>query len=136
MTTSDPAAGQPPESPLPGWRWMRVCDAGALPEGGEGLRFAWHDHRGAERPGFVVRFEGAPKAYVNACRHVPVELDFPEGRFFDDTGLYLVCSTHGAMYDAADGRCVAGPCAGEQLEQIESCEQDLAVWVLTNGKGR
>lgn len=135
MTNASSAAGAPPESPLPGWRWLRICDTTSLAEGGEGQRFAWRDLRGAERPGFLVRFEGTPQAYVNACRHVAVELDFPEGRFFDDTGLYLVCSTHGAMYDAGNGHCVAGPCAGEQLERIESCEHDGGIWVLTNGKG-
>jgi len=41
-----------------------------------------------------------------------MELDWLAGQFFDGDGETLLCSTHGAAYDPAGGRCVGGPCAG------------------------
>jgi len=32
--------------------------------------------------------------------------------FFDSTGQYLMCSTHGAMYRPQTGECRGGPCRG------------------------
>ena len=60
-------------------------------------------------PAFVIRYDGTVYAYVNRCAHVSVELDWIEGEFFDLTGLYLICSTHGATYLPESGRCVARP---------------------------
>jgi nitrite reductase/ring-hydroxylating ferredoxin subunit len=119
---------QPSEQLGKGWRWQAVCASGELLEGGDGVRF--------EVPGatealqaFAVRADGVVRAYLNRCSHVPVELDWQPGRFFDDSGLYLVCATHGAMYDAVDGRCVGGPCAGRGLAALHACEQGGTVWV-------
>jgi nitrite reductase/ring-hydroxylating ferredoxin subunit len=33
------------------------------------------------------------------------------GAFFDDSRRYLICATHGAMYEPRSGHCVAGPVA-------------------------
>jgi len=40
------------------------------------------------------------------------ELDWQPGEFFDIAGVYLVCSTHGAIFEPNSGLCVAGPCRG------------------------
>lgn len=123
-----PAAGEPPP-PAPGWRWQAVCASGALRDGGDGVRFELAAPGSPPLPAFVVRFEGRPRAYLNRCSHVPVELDWQEGRFFDDSGLYLVCSTHGAHYRAADGACAGGPCRGRPLSALQACEAGGTVWV-------
>ncbi len=78
---------------------------------------------------FVVRSAGLVHAYLNQCRHIPVELDWEPGRFFDSSGLYLVCATHGATYRANDGVCIEGPCTGRRLQALEAVEFDGAVWV-------
>jgi nitrite reductase/ring-hydroxylating ferredoxin subunit len=72
------------------------------------------DYVGAQAPAFVVRFRGRVVAYLNRCGHMPMELDWREGVFFDSEGRDLLCSTHGAAYDAASGSwpaaaAVAGP---------------------------
>ncbi len=111
--------------------WRIVCDSTDLVERGEGLRFDWEGGRDGGRPlpAFLLRHAGRVVAYVNQCAHVPVELDWLPGRFLDDTGDYLICATHGAMYRPADGHCVSGPCRGRRLQPIECDEVDGKVWV-------
>jgi len=84
-----------------------ICGSDALAEGGLGVRFDWAP-AGGQGKGFVVRHEGAARAFVNRCPHMGVELDWLPGEFFDETGLYFVCSTHGAIFEPATGLCVAG----------------------------
>lgn len=104
--------------------WIDVCGSGELAEGGDGVRFEWgaSDEEGRSVPAFVVRFDGRPRAYLNRCAHVAMELDWLPGRFFDDAGLYLICATHGAMYEPDSGQCVAGPCRGAALVALR-CEE-------------
>lgn len=94
-----------------------LCMSTDLPEGGKGVRFTvdWH---GQPMPAFVVRHQGKPHAFLNQCGHVPVELDWQEGDFFDADGVYLICATHGALYSPQDGRCVTGKCSGKGLTSL------------------
>lgn len=98
-----------------------ICDSDQLEEGGLGVRFDV-DWYGERAPAFVVRFDGAARAYLNRCGHVPVELDFNPGEFFDDSGLYFVCATHGALYAPESGACMGGPCNGRGLVKLDVCE--------------
>ena len=99
-----------------------ICASAELAEGGRGVRFDWALAGGAGK-GFAVRHDGAPRAFVNRCPHLGVELDWQPGEFFEETGLYLVCSTHGAIFEPSTGLCVAGPCRGARLEAIGVAEQ-------------
>ena len=100
-----------------------ICQSGELIEGGRGIRFEFA-LRGVPRSAFVVRYDGAPRGFLNQCAHVPVELDWQPGQFFDSDGLYLVCATHGAMYDPASGACAGGPCSGRGLIPVAVAERD------------
>ncbi|CAJ93659.1 Ferredoxin subunit of nitrite reductase or a ring-hydroxylating dioxygenase [Cupriavidus necator] len=114
------AAGQAP---------VRLCAAEDLEEGGLGVRFSVAlDQR--EIGAFVVRFDGAAHGYLNQCAHVPMELDWQEGRFFDASGLYLMCATHGAVYAPDSGECVGGPCRGASLAKLRIEERDGQVYWL------
>lgn len=106
-----------------------ICASAALREGGDGVRFEVGSGV-ARRAAFVVRFEGLPRAYLNECAHVPTELDWLEGQFFDEQKRLLVCATHGAMYDPASGRCVAGPCRGASLRRLAVEEREGGVFLL------
>ncbi|MFT3803384.1 MAG: Rieske 2Fe-2S domain-containing protein [Burkholderiaceae bacterium] len=130
----DRAPALPPtaDGSPPGWAWQPVCESARLVERGAGVRFAWSGQGRADWPAFVVRVDGRPSAFLNRCAHVPVELDGEPGRFFDDAGLYLVCATHGACYDAGNGVCVAGPCRGKRLNALDATEHDGQVWILMN----
>ena len=108
-----------------------ICAASALEERGAGVRFMIL-RDGIERPAFVVRYDGRPHAYINACAHVAVELDWLEGAFFDTERRYLICATHGATYEPDSGRCIAGPCRGARLTPLEVIERDGDV-VLIEG---
>ena len=86
-----------------------ICASAALVEGKAGVRFALAS-RGGEEKGFAVRHGGQACAFVNSCPHIGTELDWQPGEFFEESGLYLVCSTHGALFEPRTGFCVAGPC--------------------------
>lgn len=106
-----------------------ICTSEALQEGGDGIRFDWEGPQG-RCPAFVVRHAGVPRAYVNRCAHIAVELDLVAGQFFDLTGHYLVCAMHGAHYEAASGVCELGPCKGARLEPVPVEERDGGVYWL------
>ncbi len=65
-------------------------------------------------------------AYLNRCSHVAMELDFQPDRFFDDSGQWLLCATHGAVYRPDTGECAGGPCRGG-LVKIALSERDGVV---------
>jgi nitrite reductase/ring-hydroxylating ferredoxin subunit len=106
-----------------------VCASDQLQEGGCGMRFLV-EHNGHIGPAFAVRHAGRVFAYLNRCAHRLVELDWQEGEFFDAEQRYLVCATHGALYDPVSGGCVGGPCVGATLTAIPVHEVDGAVWLV------
>ncbi len=61
---------------------------------------------------FAIRYLGQVHAYLNRCSHVPMEMDCQPNHFFDFSKTWLICSTHGALYDPCTGRCRMGPCRG------------------------
>ncbi|RZT41626.1 Rieske (2Fe-2S) protein [Cupriavidus agavae] len=107
----------------------RLCDTAALADGGAGVRFAV-SLNGREVGAFVVRYDGVAHGYLNQCAHVPMELDWQEGQFFDSAGLYLMCATHGATYAPDTGLCVGGPCRGAALAKLRIEEREGAVYWL------
>jgi len=106
-----------------------ICASAELAEGGRGVRFAVGEGEGAAC-GFAVRHGGEVRAYLNRCPHMGTELDWQPGEFFDIVGLYLVCATHGALFQPATGFCVAGPCRGASLERLATREDDGRVLLL------
>jgi nitrite reductase/ring-hydroxylating ferredoxin subunit len=107
-----------------------ICASAELAEGGSGVRFELEPGAHFTPGGFAVRAFGSVRAYVNRCPHAGSELDWSPGEFFDDSGLYLVCSTHGALFEPGSGRCVAGPCRGASLEPLQVVERDGQVILL------
>lgn len=105
-----------------------ICLSEDLLDGGKGLRFALPE-LGEDVTGFAVRFQGKVYAYVNRCAHIPIELDWNHGDFFDITGQYLICATHGAHYRPETGFCVLGPCRGQALEALSVKEQAQQVLI-------
>jgi nitrite reductase/ring-hydroxylating ferredoxin subunit len=93
-----------------------ICGSDALVDGGTGVRFPVLAF-GDEATGFVVRHGGKVYGYLNRCAHVPVELDWFKGEFFESSKLYLMCSTHGAIYVPETGVCAGGPCRGGKLRR-------------------
>lgn len=77
---------------------------------------------------FAVRFEGQVYAYLNQCAHVPMEMDMLPNRFFDHSGQWLTCATHGAMYDPRTGACRGGPCRGGLVAIATSEHSGTVYW--------
>jgi nitrite reductase/ring-hydroxylating ferredoxin subunit len=59
-----------------------------------------------------------------------VELDWQEGDFFDLTGHYIICATHGAHYEPTSGMCVMGPCKGKTLQPLHVVERDGSIYLI------
>ncbi len=104
-----------------------ICESSELAEGGKGVRFPV-TAGGEDWTAFVVRYAGAPHAYLNRCAHVPMELDWNPGEFFESSGLYLMCATHGALYEPDTGRCAGGPCRGGRLRKLRTIEKDNKIF--------
>ena len=96
-----------------------VCKRDALLDGGVATRFTIALFEPArDTPCFVVACDGDVYAYVNSCPHRGTELDWQPGEVFEETGLYLMCATHGALFEPRSGLCVAGPCHGARLQSV------------------
>lgn len=106
-----------------------ICARQELQESGRGVRFEV-TRAGEVQPAFVIRYAGKPRAYLNRCGHLPVELDYQPGDFFDVSRLYLICATHGALYDPATGACRGGRCNGRGLTPLHVVEEDDAIYLL------
>jgi len=107
-----------------------ICERAQLVDGGVAVRFSI-EFDGRALPAFVVAYDGEVHAYVNRCPHQGTELDWQPGQMFDDSGLYLVCATHGALFAADSGRCVGGPCQGASLARVAVDEIQNGVYLRT-----
>lgn len=104
-----------------------LCDAATLVERGDAVLFEVLEH-GQRTPAFALRVDGQVHAYLNRCAHVPVEMDWQPGRFWDADKAYLVCAVHGALYHPATGQCVSGPCPGKRLQALDAREHEGRVY--------
>lgn len=77
-------------------------------------------------PLLLVRLPEGLRAYVNACPHQYLPLDYRGDRLVSADGARLICSAHGAMFDSASGRAVAGA----------DCGLDIVPLSTTGGKVR
>jgi len=68
--------------------------------------------------GFVVRRGSQVFGYVNRCPHAGHPLNFKPHQFLSADNAVILCSSHGALFDIADGACIAGPCQGRGLKQL------------------
>jgi nitrite reductase/ring-hydroxylating ferredoxin subunit len=110
-----------------------ICSGEQVLEAGKGVRFTVTRY-GREVSAFAVRFRGRVYGYLNECGHVPAELDWLPGEFFDDSKLYLICSMHGALYAPDTGRCLGGRCQGRGLKPLAMREIDGQIFLEQDDK--
>lgn len=110
-----------------------VCKHNALTDGGPAERF---DIRRGDRtlPAFAISYAGTVHAWLNICPHRGTSLDWQPGEVFDDSGLYLICATHGAMFQPDTGLCVDGPCRGASLSAVPVELQDGEIWLVHDNR--
>jgi len=97
-----------------------LCNSADLVDGGLAVSFDVV-HGGQTCRAFAIRWKGQVHAYLNRCSHVAMEMDWQPDRFFDDSGRWLLCGTHGAVYEPDTGACASGPCRGP-LVRIDTSE--------------
>jgi nitrite reductase/ring-hydroxylating ferredoxin subunit len=68
--------------------------------------------------GFVVRRGREVYAYVNRCPHAGHPLNLRPDQFLALDGAFILCQSHGALFDIERGNCVAGPCSGRSLARL------------------
>lgn len=68
---------------------------------------------------FVFKIDGEIRGYIDRCPHRGTPLAWRPDDYFDTSGEFVICATHGALFRPADGYCVAGPCAGSSLSPIK-----------------
>ncbi|MDR7126640.1 Rieske 2Fe-2S domain-containing protein [Pseudotabrizicola sp. 4114] len=63
-------------------------------------------------PLLILRSGGQLRAFVNACPHQYLPLDYRSDRLMSADGTMLMCSAHGARFDAVTGAAVDGADCG------------------------
>jgi len=104
-----------------------LCESADLQNGGTSVLFDVIEWR-QPATAFAVRYDNGVVAYLNRCAHVPTQLDWQPGEFWDQERRFLICAVHGALYDPPSGLCVMGPCAGKSLAKITLQEHDGKVY--------
>ena len=66
----------------------------------------------------LVNFKGKHFAYINRCPHTGITLDWVNNQFFSSDNRYLMCATHGAVFEPPTGECIWGPCVGLSLQSV------------------
>lgn len=114
--------------PEPTRQALALCASSELQEGGDAVTFDVIEF-GRTVQAFALRFDKVAVAYLNRCAHVPTEMDWQPGKFWDQDKRHIICSVHGALYDPSSGQCVGGPCWGARLHRIELKEEgDQVYW--------
>ncbi|WP_323752217.1 Rieske (2Fe-2S) protein [Marinobacter sp.] len=108
-------------------QWQTACPAQDLMPG-KFVEFRLKEKavepEGMPLTGFVFLDNGTPRAYLNVCPHLGIELNWMPGRFMDPDNLFIQCSTHGALFKPGNGECIAGPCQGDALTELDVRERD------------
>ena len=82
-----------------------------------------------EKDAFLISFKHQYHAYLNSCPHTGVKLNWQDEQFFNYEGDLIQCSLHGALFNPVDGKCVYGPCLGQNLEALTVIVEDNIVYL-------
>lgn len=68
----------------------------------------------------LVRQGDAVFAYRDLCPHFgDTPMAWRKDAYLNRDGSRIVCSAHGAQFDIATGRCLRGPCMGQNLSALQ-----------------
>jgi len=73
---------------------------------------------GRDLEALLVNYQGNHFAYVNRCPHTGITLDWVNNQFFSSDNRYIMCATHGAVFEPPSGECIWGPCVGLSLQSL------------------
>ena len=83
----------------------------------------------------LVNFEGRHFAYINRCPHTGITLDWVNNQFFSSDERYLMCATHGAVFEPPTGECIWGPCVGLSLQSVPVEIEEGRIYARLPGAG-
>ena len=83
----------------------------------------------------LVNFEGRHFAYINRCPHTGITLDCVNNQFFSSDHRYLLCATHGAVFEPPTGECIWGPCVGLSLQSVPVEIEEGRIYASLPGAG-
>jgi nitrite reductase/ring-hydroxylating ferredoxin subunit len=104
---------------------IRICSFSDLPDPGS-RAFSIGSGDWPLR-GFVVRQGDEVFAYVNRCPHAGHPLNWQPDEFLTQERTFIMCRSHGAMFEMNTGECVAGPCTGQALRKLSVHIEDEQV---------
>jgi nitrite reductase/ring-hydroxylating ferredoxin subunit len=88
---------------------------------------------GRDLEALLVNYEGNHFAYVNRCPHTGITLDWVNNQFFSSDNRYLMCATHGAVFEPPTGECIWGPCVGLALQSMPIVIDDGQIYARLPG---
>jgi nitrite reductase/ring-hydroxylating ferredoxin subunit len=88
---------------------------------------------GREFEALLINFEGRHFAYVNRCPHTGITLDWVNNQFFSSDQRYVMCATHGAVFEPPTGECIWGPCLGLALQSLPLKIEDGQIYAHLPG---
>jgi len=104
-----------------------IVDADEVPEDTT-LVYRVRDDDGDEREAILLSGGGEAVSWLNYCQHFThVKLDKGSGAEMRDGEI--VCTNHGAMFEADTGACTFGPCEGAVLDPVEVIVADGEVYL-------
>lgn len=82
-----------------------------------------------QREAILLRDDEGVVSWLNYCQHFThIKLDKGSGAEMRDGEV--ICTNHGAYFDADSGRCTFGPCEGAFLNEIEVGVEDGEVYLV------
>ena len=93
---------------------VTLCALANLPD--PGARNFVLEIGGKRFHGFVVRRGDTVTGFVDSCPHMGLPLAKRLDDYLTDSGEWIECDWHGALFRPEDGMCVAGPCTAAKLQ--------------------
>ena len=85
-------------------------------------------------PVIVARTPHGLRAYVNACPHQYLPLDYRGEQVVSACGGKLLCTAHGASFDILSGGVLAGADCGLDPVPVVECDQEIRIGTEMPGK--
>jgi len=77
----------------------------------------------------LLRDEAGVVSWLNYCQHFThIKLDKGSGAEMRDGEV--ICTNHGAYFEADSGRCTFGPCEGAYLNEIDVAVEEGVVYLV------
>ena len=81
---------------------------------------------------FAVRADNSIHAYWNICPHMGIPLNWVPNRYLDYDKAFIQCSSHGAQFQVATGKCISGPCTGDSLKTVTLRRENDHYYICAN----